>query len=388
MHLQTSPAVEVADGLRDLILENRDATERDRKIAEPIVEALIERRLGRLVLPAEYSGWGASPREALEVYEVLAQTEASVAWIVWNNSLPCWFARFLSADARQEVFGGPAALLASSTRPTGRARLEGDSYVVNGRWSLVSGCMHASWIPVTCLVEKDGEVEMLAPDVPHMRMLYIPREKHEIVDTWRVGGLRGTGSHDCVLTDVSVPVGLSFAMGAPSLLDSPTGRVPIFAASVSGCASICLGITTASLRAVLDLAGGKADVEGGPNLRDRATVQGLIAKIDAKIHSYRNQLHSTCDRLWETAESGKERDPAEIGAVLAAGITTAQECRAAVSELYAAAGASALYTDSPLERAHRDIHAVTQHIALQPFWREQAGRVQLGLKPTHPLFML
>jgi len=156
---------------------------------------------------------------------------------------------------------------------------------------------------------------------------------------------------------------------------------------VSGCASICLGITATSLQAVLDLAD-KIAVDGGPGLRDRAPIQLLIAKIDAKIRSFRDRLHSTCDPLWETAESGKERDPAEIGAVLATGITTAQECRAAVSELYAAAGTSALYTDSPLERAHRDIHAVTQHIALQPFWMEQAGRVQLGMKPTHPLFMI
>jgi hypothetical protein len=42
--------------------------------------------------------------------------------------------------------------------------------------------------------------------------------------------------------------------------------------------------------------------------------------------------------------------------------------------------------DSPIERAHRDIHAVMQHVALQPFWLEQAGRVRLGLEATFPLF--
>lgn len=388
MHTQSSPAVAAADGLRDLILKNRDATEKDRQIAGPIVEALIERKLGRLALPEEYSGWGASPREALEVYEALADAEASVAWIVWNNSLPCWFARFLAEDDRKEVFGDPGSLFASSTRPSGRARLDGDSYIVNGRWSLVSGCMHASWVGLMCLVEKDGEVEMVAPNAPHMRMLFVRREEQEIIDTWHVGGLRGTGSHDSILTNVAVPASRSFAIGDPSLLDSPTGRVPIFAGMVAGCASICLGIAKASLRALVDLAAEKVDIGGGPNLRDRAPVQGLIGEIDAKIHSFRDRLHLTSDRLWKTAQSGKERDPAEIGAAISAAITTGQECRAAVSELYALAGASALYTDSPLERAHRDIHAVAQHIALQPFWREQAGRVQLGMKPTHPLFML
>jgi alkylation response protein AidB-like acyl-CoA dehydrogenase len=388
MHLKTISAVGAADGLRDLILENREATERDRRIPEPVVEALVERRLGRLVLPAEYSGLGASPREALEVYETLAEAEASVAWIVWNNSLPCWFARFLSEDKRKEVFGDVRSLFACSTRPSGRARLEGDSYIINGRWSLVSGCMRASWTGVMCLVEKGGEVEMLAPNVPHMRMLFLRREEHEIIDTWHVGGLRGTGSHDTVVTNVAVPVGRSFALGDPSLLDSPTGRVPIFAGMVSGCASICLGITRASLRALVELASEKVDIEGGPKLQDRASVHGLIAKTDATLHSFRDRLHSTSDRLWETAQAGNDRNPAEIGAVISAAVTAAQECRAAVSELYAAAGSSSLYTDSPLERAHRDIYAVTQHIALQPFWREQAGRVQLGMKPTHPLFML
>jgi hypothetical protein len=78
----------------------------------------------------------------------------------------------------------------------------------------------------------------------------------------------------------------------------------------------------------------------------------------------------------------------DLASVWATAITTALECRAAVTEVYAAAGASALYVDNPIERAHRDIHAVAQHIALQPFWLEQAGRVKLGLEPTHPLFAL
>ena len=66
----------------------------------------------------------------------------------------------------------------------------------------------------------------------------------------------------------------------------------------------------------------------------------------------------------------------------------ALECRSAVSEIYAAAGASALYTDNLIERAHRDIHAVAQHIAIQPFWLEQAGLVGFDSEPNHPLFML
>lgn len=59
-----------------------------------------------------------------------------------------------------------------------------------------------------------------------------------------------------------------------------------------------------------------------------------------------------------------------------------------LSELYATAGTASLYMDKPIERAHRDIHAVLQHIAMQPFWLEQARRVKLGLPPTNLLFEL
>jgi alkylation response protein AidB-like acyl-CoA dehydrogenase len=388
--MTTKNALDAANDLRNLILENRDETESGRQLARPVVEGLIRSKLGLMALPAEFDGLAVPPVAALAVFEALAEAEASVAWIVWNSSLPCWFARFLDADARQQIFGGRHALFASSTRPSGRATKDGDNYFVSGRWSLVSGCMHAEWIPVMCMVEDGGKIEMLAPDVPHARMIFVPRDAHEIVDTWHVGGLRGTGSHDCVLDDVSVPASHSFALGAPSLMDSPLGRMPIAPTMAAGCASICLGIATTSLRALMELAMDKAasEVTGGPSLRDRPVVQSLVARAETKIEALRARLRATCDVLWNKAEAGEERSNTDLGAAFGAAITTALECRAIVTEIYAAAGASSLYTDSPIERAHRDIHAVAQHIVLQPFWLEQAGRVALGLDPTNPLFLL
>ena len=36
-------------------------------------------------------------------------------------------------------------------------------------------------------------------------MVYFPREDCEIIDTWDVMGMRGTGSNDISVTDVYVP---------------------------------------------------------------------------------------------------------------------------------------------------------------------------------------
>ena len=54
--------------------------------------------------------------------------------------------------------------------------------------------------------------------------------------------------------------------------------------------------------------------------------------------------------------------------------------------MYEAAGTAALYVDCPIERAHRDVHAVAQHRVLAPMHFEEVGRVHLGLSPNNPLF--
>src|SRR5262245_48960926 len=99
-----SEIVRLAETLIPLISELRHATENDRRIAEPIVQALRNSDLCRMLLdtgaPPQYT-----PEEWLRVLETLAGAEATVSWFIWNNTLPCFWARFLDEAGRARVFG-------------------------------------------------------------------------------------------------------------------------------------------------------------------------------------------------------------------------------------------------------------------------------------------
>jgi alkylation response protein AidB-like acyl-CoA dehydrogenase len=127
-------ALAAARDLLPLIRGSREETESQRRIAAPVVAALRAARLFRIALPTEQGDLALAPVEALSVFECLAGAEASVSWIVWNNALPGFFGRFLKPEARAEIFGNPDDIYAGSTRPSGRAAVEGDHYRVNGRW--------------------------------------------------------------------------------------------------------------------------------------------------------------------------------------------------------------------------------------------------------------
>jgi hypothetical protein len=88
------------------------------------------------------------------------------------------------------------------------------------------------------------------------------------------------------------------------------------------------------------------------------------------------------------AQAGKQPSGEDIADMWGIAITTSRECRALVADLYELAGTTALYTDSILERCHRDIHAALQHVVAQRAWLEDAGRVRFGLAPVNPLFLL
>jgi len=60
----------------------------------------------------------------------------------------------------------------------------------------------------------------------------------------------------------------------------------------------------------------------------------------------------------------------------------------AVEAVTEAAGTTANFRSSPLERLARDVRVVRQHVTVAPQHIEDGGRVLLGLEPEGPLLRM
>ena len=106
-----------------------------------------------------------------------------------------WLVGYWPAPAQEEVFGdGPDALCSSSLSPgkSTCAPVDG-GYRLSGRWEFSSGCDSASWVMLG------------VTGIGSRNWALVPKGEFEIVDTWFVSGLRGSGSKDIVVDDAFIP---------------------------------------------------------------------------------------------------------------------------------------------------------------------------------------
>src|SRR5262245_56288872 len=345
--------VTLAESLIPLIRKLRHTTENDRRIAEPIVQALRKSDLCRMFLdtgaPPQYT-----PDEWLSVLETLAGAEASVSWLIWNNTLPCLWARFLDKSARARIFVDSSRLFAGSTRPTGQAVTTQGGFRLSGRWSLVSGCELADYLHLISLVHEDGVPRMLAPGQPDLRVLFVPKGRYAILDTWHVGGLRGSGSHDVVVDDVFVPVEDSFAPSPPMASDSQLAQLPIVPVMIAGLGAQFLGIARAAIAVTIEILRDKVSVDPGASIRERPGALADIASYSAAVPAAGGHLHASTGAMWDKVR--RQLPTVEDRAALySAALHAGAVARACVVAMHAAAGTTALYVDCPLERSIRDL---------------------------------
>src|SRR6185437_301395 len=163
-----------------------------------------------LKTPAEFGGTPLTPLEFCDVIEELAYVDVSTAWATMiGNGCAGMAGGWLPDEGARRVFGaageaGLLPLIAGQPQPRGAGRPVPGGYVVSGRWGFSSGIVHAGWVI--------GGFP--APDDPAVVMVFVaPKEDADVVDTWHVAGLQGTGSLDFRLSEVFVPDSMTYVRG-------------------------------------------------------------------------------------------------------------------------------------------------------------------------------
>jgi alkylation response protein AidB-like acyl-CoA dehydrogenase len=109
-----------------------------------------------------------------------------------------------------------------------------------------------------------------------------------------------------------------------------------------------------------------------------------MARAEALLRSGRAFLLETIRDAWEMVAKGTEPTLDQETVMSLAARYAVDSAVEVVELLYKAAGSSAVYASSRLDRCLRDVHAVSQHAAYSPAGYERAGRVLLGLPADLP----
>jgi alkylation response protein AidB-like acyl-CoA dehydrogenase len=383
----TSSTIDMLAAARDLgptIREYAAETERTRQCPPTLVEILHKHRMFDMITPAKYGGLEDTIPNMVRVLEELATHDASTGWVVGIGNGTAIISAFLPEEDARAMFV-PGAVSGGAQAPNGRATPVDGGYRVSGRWPFGSGSTHCSVIVGGTFV-MDGNAPRMNGGMPDFRTAVFPVKDVEIIDTWHVAGLRGTGSHDIEVKDVFVPEGRMLRMyGGAAVVDGPNYRFPTLGFLALTIAPIPLGIARRAIDELVALASSKTPMGSFNKLRDKSITQVEIAKAEAILRSARAWLFELTDELWGKAMRGDEFTMEDRSMLRMACAHAAFEGARATDIAYTLGGGTSLYEKSVLQRCLRDAHAATQHIMHTWPNYEVAGRVMLGLDPGSPM---
>ncbi|HWB49727.1 MAG TPA: acyl-CoA dehydrogenase family protein [Stellaceae bacterium] len=368
-----------------------DEIEKNRQTSEPVIQAMVERGIFKMLLPKSIGGGELDPLTYTAVLEILAAGDGSTAWSLGQNSGCSMIAPYLSHEMAIEVFGGPRGILAWGPELPGAGKctaVEG-GYRVTGRWGFATGSRHASWLGAHCPVfEQDGSPRMGKNGRQVVRTIVVPKSEATIIDNWQVLGLRGTGSDSYELKDHFVPEARTALRDDLSTLNEtgPLYQITsgmIYAMSFS---HVAMGIARGAYDAFIEIARDKVPRGAKGTLRENNVIQSQIAQCEAKLKSARAYLRGVIAEMWEEAQTKGSISADHHPQLRLASTWAIHQARDVVATVYHAAGSGAIFENNPLERRMRDIHAGTQQGQGRPVHFETVGQMLMGLPPQGRMF--
>ncbi|TDB86798.1 flavin-dependent monooxygenase [Actinomadura sp. KC216] len=363
----SNEVLETVRGLLPGIAERARSVDEKGRIPAETVRDLTAAGVFRMLQPTRYGGAEDDPVAFYEVIRAISAACGSTGWVAAVLGVHSWHLGLFADEAQQEVWdSGPDTLIASSYAPIGRLTPVDGGFEVTGRWSFSSGCEFADWALLGALV-----VGAEGRPVDFMTVL-VPRTDYEIREVWDSMGLRGTASDDIVVERAIVPSHRAMRNFEQAQLRNPGRKVntgPLYrmpfgtiftstvAASVIGMAAGCHDHYVARMQDRIRLSLG-----GGRFVEDEFA-QVAVARAASEIDAAILQTDRNVREIHEYAARG-EKIPMELRLRARRDqVRGTERAIQAIDILFKTAGGNSLHRGNVIERAWRDAHAGSVHVA-------------------------
>ncbi|WP_067133246.1 3-hydroxy-9,10-secoandrosta-1,3,5(10)-triene-9,17-dione monooxygenase oxygenase subunit [Microtetraspora malaysiensis] len=361
---------EVLESVRTLlpsIAGRAPSTDENGRVPAESIRELVKAGVFRMLQPRRYGGAECDPVRFYEVVREISGVCGSTGWVAAVLGVHPWQLGLFAEAAQDDVWGAdPDTLVASSYAPVGRLTPVEGGYELSGRWKFSSGCEHASWALIGGLI-----VGAEGRPVDFMTVL-VPRADYRIEEVWDVIGLRGTASNDIVVERAFVPEYRTMRNYEQAQLRGPgqkvnTGplyRMPfatVFTSAITGAVvgavAGCYASYIAAMRDRVRLS------LGGGRFAEDQFAQVAVARAASEIDAAILQMDRNVREVYQHAVDGVEI-PMELRLRARRDQVRATErVLEAIDILFKTAGGISLQRGNPIERAWRDAHAGSVHVA-------------------------
>lgn len=361
--------VALADQVGREIAATTARHDEEESFVEEGFRALKEAGFFKALVPAELGGLGADYRDVCNAIRRVGTYCGSTALAFSMHShlvaVPAWRWRHEKApvEAMLKRVANENLILISSggsdwLPSNGRAvKVEG-GFRISAKKVFSSGCQMGDLL-VTSAIHDDPEK---GPTVLHFAVPF-KAEGVRRLDTWRVLGMRGTGSHDVVLEDVFVPDAAIVARREPGKWHILFHH--IFALAFPLVYAAYVGVAEGARARALEIA------------RDKPRTHALTIAA-GRLENAFMLAEMSLDRMITIAET-EASGPERTSRAAIAHTLTAQAAIETVERAMELVGGMSFYRDLGLERAFRDVQGARFHPLQEVPQLELTGRMALGM---------
>ncbi|MFE3171535.1 acyl-CoA dehydrogenase family protein [Amycolatopsis sp. NPDC059090] len=375
-------AAALAPQISDRALEG----EQGGRVPPDLLAAISDAGLLDLLLPESLGGLEMDPVTVLDTIREISRADGSAGFAALSLNAT-FFVAWLEPEVARTILAARPRAVATVFAPLGKAEPRPDGgLLVNGRWPFNTGARNASWFANGVMVQNGGKPAIVAPGRPDWRLVFVPASDVDVLDTWHVAGLKGTGSNDVSVSDLVVPPEYT----ANPIFERARHEGAIFNWSFFALMGVLfagfpLGIARRALDEFRELAPNKS--RGSRPLAEEQSVQIAYARAEAGLRSAEAYARDVLGTAWERTLAGDETTMADRASVR---LATGQAIRTGVdvvNTVFQLAGGSALFDRSPIQRCWRDINAGSHHGYFSEYHETRVGRSLFGLPVPDPWMM-